>query len=195
MKTTELDNVSYSVFLEFDADKFDYYSRFGKLMRPDPGNLEEIVKWTYGKVKQLQMKFTQDFDYNEIPGIIAFCHEEGKYDDLDDEEKKTSTQRIREKKWHEVFGLYNHIKNEVDVIVEREKILSYEPEADQVEAGIEMFQQFGVLTTIDVLADGNVLMWDAIEEKPYYLIFAKLQLESVKRVYNKNMAAIQKRKK
>lgn len=182
MRTTELDDVSYSAFLQFDLDKFDYYSRFGKLLKPDPGNLESIVKWKYGKVKELQMKYTNDISYNKIPEILAFCHE-------------SSVETYNEKKWHEVFGLYNHIDSEVKVIVEREKILSYEPETDQVEAGIEMFQQFGVLTTIDMLSDGNVLLYDQIEEKPYYLIFAKLHLESVKNRYNKALEIIRRRKK
>ena len=182
MKSVDLDNVSYAAFLQFEADKFEYYKRIGLLLAHDSGGLNEITVWTYGKVKEMQMKFTQDILFKEIPGILAFCHE-------------SEPAKFFEKKWHEVFGLYNHIVSENQVIIEREKILSYEPDADQVEAGIERFQSFGVLTTIDDLADGNVLLYDEIEAKPYYLIFAKLHLESVKRQYNMNLTKIHQRKK
>lgn len=194
-KEVMLDDVSYDAFLHFDAEKFDYYMRVGKTMEPEPGGLNDITKWTYGKVKVLQMKFTVDFTFNEIPSIVAFCHEKEKFEELTDGEQKTSTQVVREMKWYNVFALYNHIKKEHEVIVKKEMVLQKEPDADQIEAGIEIFQQFGVVVTIDTLCDGDPLKWPAMEEMPYYLIFLKLQLEAAKITYNKNLAAIQRRKK
>ena len=181
MKSVDLDNVSYSAFLQFEADKFEYYKRIGLLLAPDAGGLNEITVWTYGKVKEMQMKFTQDILFREIPGVLAFCHESEPADFFD-------------MKWHRVFGLYNHIVQENQVIVEREKVLSFDPDGDMIAAGIEEFQKFGTLVTIDMLADGNVLMYDPIEAKPYDLIFSKLLLESTKARYNKNLEAIKRRR-
>lgn len=178
----ELDNVSFKELLGFDITKFDYYVRVGLLMKGSAGTLSKIDQWPYGKVKELQIMFTSNVTYNMVPQILSFCHDKDQEDYL-------------KMKWHEVFRRYNHIVNEVNYIVEREKILIYEPDADQVEAGIGRIGTFGVMATVDTLASGNVLLYDDIEKKPYYLIFAKLHLESEKARYIENLRRIKSRKK
>lgn len=181
-KGVDLDNVSYLEFMSFEEEKFIYYMRVGLLMKPKAGDLEDIMNWNYGKVKELQMNFVSEVKYNELPGLIAFCYE-------------VEADVVWQYKWHEVFAMYNHIYNEMTRIVEREKVLSYEPDADEEEAGVGRLAQFGALMGIDTLAGGNVMMWEGIEAKPYYLIFAKLHMESVKAKYIKNLQKIKSRKK
>ena len=184
-KGIDLDNVSYATFMYFDEEKFRYYKNIGQAMVPNPTGLKAIVEWPYGKVKELQMMFTETVTIERIPNILAFA-----YTTTEDRTPK----EFLAMKWHEVFRLYNHIYSEVGYIVDREKVLAYEPSADEEEAGIDRFARFGTMGTIDTLAAGNVLLYDEIEAKPYRLIFAKLYLESEKTRYQKNMLAIQRRR-
>jgi hypothetical protein len=156
-------------------------------MKPDPAGLDDIYQWTFGKVKELQMMFTEVVTIKRIPEILAFAHST--------EKKPHPPEFFWRVKWYKVFRLWNHIHKEMDKINEREKVLEYEPDADQEGAGIDRFVKFGTLATIDLLADGNVLIYDEIEAKPYSLIFAKLYLEHEKGQYLKNLQAIKNRKK
>ena len=185
-KGVELDDVRFIEFANFDEDKFSYYQRIGKAMKPDPAGLDDIYQWTFGKVKELQMMFTEVVTIKRIPEILAFAHTT--------EKRKRSPELFWRMKWYKVFQLWNHVYQQMDQINEREKVLEYEPDADQESAGIDRFIKFGTLATIDLLADGNVLIYKQIEEQPYSLIFAKLYLEHEKGVYLKNLQAIKNRK-
>ena len=186
----ELDDVSFYEFVQFEEDKFTYYKRIGMAMKPDSDGLEDIMQWPYGKVKELQIMFQEEITMGDIPRLIAF----GFSTKQDGKPKDRSPEEFIKEKWHKVFQYYNHLVAELKRILEREEILAYEPEADQVEAGIERINNFGVLATIDTLAQGNVLLYDEIEAKPYYLIFAKLHLESEKARYIEALTKIKQRK-
>ena len=181
-KNTELDNVSFEDFLNFDEEKFRYYKKMGEIMKPNSGGLKDIYEWTFVKVKELQMMLSNGLIFKQIPQILSFVHGSEQED-------------FWQMKWHEVFRLNNHVIEQVEKVVEGEKVLMYEPDADQLEAGIERFAQFGFYGTINTLADGNVLLWPAIETTPYKIIFLKLRLEREISEYTKNKAAIEKRKK
>ena len=186
-KGVELDDVSFVEFAHFDDDKFSYYQRIGKAMKPDAAGLDDIYQWTFGKVKELQMMFTEVVTIKRIPEILAFAH--------------TTDRRTRKPelfwkhKWYKVFALWNHIHKQMEQINEREKVLEYEPDADQESAGIDRFIKFGAMATIDMLCDGNVLIYDKMQKMPYSLIFTKLLLEKEKAQYLKNLQAIKNRKK
>jgi hypothetical protein len=186
----ELDDVSYYEFVQFEDDKLTYYKRIGMAMKPDSDGLEDIMNWPYGKVKELQMMFQGEITMGDIPQLLAF----GFSTRVDGKAKDRTPEEFIKTKWHKVFQYYNHLTSELKRVIEREEILAYEPEADQVEAGIERINQFGVLATIDTLAQGNVLLYDEIEAKPYYLIFAKLHLESEKARYIEALSKIKERK-
>ena len=186
----ELDDVSFYKFLQFDEEKFDYYNRIGMAMKPASDDLQDVMNWPYGKVKELQIMFNEEPTMGQIPQLLAFgfsTKKEGKVVDRTPDE-------FMQEKWHKVFQYYNHLVVEMKRVLEREEILAYEPEADQVEAGIDRINSFGVMATIDTLAQGNVLLYDQIEEKPYYLIFAKLHLESEKARYIEAYQKIKLRK-
>ena len=189
-KGVELDDVSYIDFLGFEDDKFSYYKRLGVIMKPDPWDLEEIFNWPYGKVKEMQMMFTTDVNFQDIPQILSFAFSHKQADKV----IQRSPEQFAKMKWHQVFRYWNHVMSENRAIIEREKLLEFEPDADQVAAGIENLAKFGAMATIDTLAGGNVLMWDEIETKPYHLIFAKLYLETEKAKYLEALREIKIRK-
>jgi len=173
----QLDNVSYRTFVDFPEQKFIYYRRIGASIKPKPGKLDDIINWNYGKVKELQMMFTKNVTMGMIPQICAFAHD-------------GEPESFWGMKWHETFGYWNHVKNEIERVFERERVLAYEPDADQIEAGIERINKFGVFATIDVLANGNILLYHEIEAMPYHLVFAKLHLESERAKYMENKSKI-----
>jgi hypothetical protein len=186
-KGVELDDISFVEFANFDDDKFSYYQRIGKAMKPDPAGLVDIYQWTFGKVKELQMMFTETVTIKRIPEILVFAHTT--------EKRTRKPELFWRMKWHKVFALWNHIHKQMDQINKREEVLKYEPDADEEGAGIDRFIKFGTLATIDLLADGNVLLYDQIEDQPYSLIFAKLLLEKEKGQYLKALHAIKNRPK
>jgi hypothetical protein len=157
-----------------DIDTFREYRAIGRMLKPQNRDLAHITEWPYGTVKELQMRM-QDIPVDELPGIFTFVDS-----------------RIQEKdvwswKWHDVYRFYRHLQEELKDIEELEKLLYYEPTSKEENAGIHKFNEFGPLITIDRLADGDVLKYDAIEQKPYHLIFAKLKLEYTRRIYNENL--------
>jgi hypothetical protein len=52
-------------------------------------------------------------------------------------------------------------------------------------AGIDTFAAFGYLNTVNSLAGGNLLHWDAILLMPYTKVYTKLLLNKTETVYTK----------
>lgn len=52
-------------------------------------------------------------------------------------------------------------------------------------AGIDAFTPFGYLNTVNSLAGGNLLHWDAILLMPYTKVYTKLLLNKTESTYNK----------
>jgi hypothetical protein len=176
-------NVSYREILDLPVNDFVYYKQLGKSLKPDNGGLPDVELWNFGKVKELQYIMRESVVYEQVPNILAFVYE------------NTKPGYHFSQKWYKTIAKYNHVLKEMEKIVEKEKALEYEPDADQISAGIENFAQFGPFATIDSLADGNVLLYDEIEAKPYNLIFTKLLHERVKSEYINNLTAIKSKKR
>ena len=70
------------------------------------------------------------------------------------------------------------------------KELQSEYETTQIQAGVKELSQFGNFSTIDSLADGNVLNYDAVTNLPYIVIFTKLRYEKIKNNYYKKLQKI-----
>ena len=76
------------------------------------------------------------------------------------------------------FAFYRYVESEINRVNEIEyNLLKHEATADEVAAGIDRFNQFGVLLQIDNLAKGNVLEWDNIKNLPYEYALAKLCID------------------
>lgn len=52
-------------------------------------------------------------------------------------------------------------------------------------AGIDAFAPFGYLNTVNSLAEGNLLHWDAILLMPYTKVYTKLLLNKTEAGYNR----------
>lgn len=67
--------------------------------------------------------------------------------------------------------------------------LSQEPDPELIASGVSRLDEFGVLVTIDHLANGNILNYEKIKNLPYYEVYQKLKLDKIqgeiKRSYEK----------
>jgi hypothetical protein len=188
-KNIFLDDVSYQDFLNFDEGKMLYYKRFGLLAKhkvPLLKDFPSIVDWPVGKVWELQTMFSKELRLNDIPYILAFVFETIKKGDL---ERVTY---FRIEKWHNVFRLYNHVAEENQLIIQKERTLHYEADGDQEQAGIANINKYGKFATIDTLAGGDPLKYDEIEKIPWRRVFTKLKLDLDKSIYLENLSRIKR---
>ena len=79
----------------------------------------------------------------------------------------------------EVFSVLNFIRNEVQKLIENEnfRLADSNPDPKAVQAGVDVFNQFGIYNELEKLSGGNVLLWQQCMDMPYYLAFKKLHLE------------------
>ena len=118
----------------------------------------DITKKTFGEVKDWQQLFTEK-DY-----FVKFLT---KFDE------KLLTLDV-----FGFFAFYRYVESEVVRVSEVESILlSHEPTADEVAAGIDRFNKFGVALQIDNLAKGDVTKWEAIKQMPYEHCLLKLAID------------------
>ena len=68
--------------------------------------------------------------------------------------------------------------------------LRSEPDIKMLQAGINKLDQFGLLNTLDNLAKGDILKYDAIRNTPYNVIFDKQYMEVTKSEIEKKLSKI-----
>jgi hypothetical protein len=68
------------------------------------------------------------------------------------------------------------------------------PDAEMTNAGIENFNQFGIINTIDALAGGDILKWKKVIKMSYIDVFTKLKKNKVESEYNKSYSKILEQK-
>ncbi|WP_407324035.1 hypothetical protein R5O24_02820 [Tenacibaculum maritimum] len=93
------------------------------------------------------------------------------------------------------FAVYKWITEQLKSIAEIEaQELSHEPTAEEKNAGVDMLQDFDYTVSLDVLANGDLLKYDEILEKPYAIIFRKLCLDKLKNQIQQNFIENARRK-
>lgn len=70
------------------------------------------------------------------------------------------------------------------------KYLRSEPDIKMIQAGINNLDQFGIKNTLDNLAKGDILKYDAIRKLRYHDVFDKQYMEVVKSEIEKKRAKI-----
>jgi len=68
--------------------------------------------------------------------------------------------------------------------------LRSEPDIKMLQSGINKLDQFGLLNTLDNLAKGDVLKYDAIRQMSYNVIFDKQYMEVTKSEIEKKLSKI-----
>lgn len=88
-----------------------------------------------------------------------------------------------------IVEAYPFAKNLYDQLVaikknESESIKSYYSE-EEIDAGIQSFERFGIMNTVDMLAQGNILNYEAVFKLDYNTVFTKMKMENQKRLFHK----------
>jgi len=105
------------------------------------------------------------------------------------------TEEIKKLGIFDFYPRFNFIHDGLNILLERErKVLNYDPEPDEMEAGIDRMNKFGRLSTVDSLAGGNILLHEEVTNLPYSRIFTKLYLESEKSKLTRELNKIRMRK-
>lgn len=98
-----------------------------------------------------------------------------------------------------LFELYavgnNYCTQLLQQIKLENKLLGKQPKPEHLQAGIKMFDKFGVLNTIDALAGGDVLKYKPVQQIEYNVIFSKLLLNQTTGIYQENLQTILRNRK
>ena len=173
----EYNKYTFREFLCLDIEEMQEYESIGLLMKPDSWGIPDFMKWPYATVKEIQSTISGQMDYEHLIGIII-------------ELTKYRKDKILDKCWIDVFKFFKFVHNSIIEVNEIEKKLAYEPDIDEQNAGIDMYNQFGYFATIDRLAGGDPLKYDEIGMTEFSVIFAKLMLNSVDAQFSKNYQKI-----
>jgi hypothetical protein len=166
MKLSELNNASDELLFALK------YSR--KTKAKDVYNIGALSKRTFYEVKELQRLL---YDENGFSAAITFLLELSNQKDPD---------------LFEFFSFFNYCKEEIMKISEMEgNALSYTPSVDEERAGIERFEQFGYLLSIDSLAGGDILKWPKIRDIEYEQVFSKLLIDKAHNDFDRDLSKVQ----
>lgn len=84
---------------------------------------------------------------------------------------------------------------QLNKIVEIENVkLHNPPTTDQIQAGINEFDQYGVMNTVKALAGGDVLKYEEVFEIEYNIVFTHMAMNTTQAKFQDNYREILKRK-
>lgn len=102
---------------------------------------------------------------------------------------------INNLKLSEVYPVANFFFKQVHDAIEKEKKeLATKPTSEQVRAGINMFDQFGINNTIDSMAHGDALKYEQVLKLQYSVVFLKLKRTKVETKFKNNYQKIMNEK-
>ena len=171
-----LDRVTLKNFLKVsDANDFDYYIEILTNLKPRPFIGKYVLK-TLGNigfetVKDLQELLSRPkIDYLSMLVMLP----------------DITVDYLLKQKIVDIFHFYNHLINEIEITIKNEnRLLNYIPDPDEIAAGIDRFNKFGIFGTIDSLADGDLLKHKEILKMPYNIVFSKLLYMKEQGMYQK----------
>jgi len=174
MNETELYDYTYEQFINLPNDERELYKAYGLHAKPRNPNTKEPLEWQWGKVKQIMdLVGKESMSWEELTEVIM----------LASEKERTEVMQM---KWHQVLKYYTFVVATVKMLAEREKQLSYEPDAKEMLAGVEeRYSKFGWFATLYRLSGGDPLKYDEIGKQAYSVIFATLLLQKTDIEYNK----------
>lgn len=88
----------------------------------------------------------------------------------------------------------NYIE-QLNAIIEIEKEhLSTKPTNEQVAAGVNMFEEFGVMNTIKALANGNILNYEKVLKIEYNTVFNHMRMNKTESIFQENYRKVMEQK-
>ena len=81
------------------------------------------------------------------------------------------------------FNLLDQLKQTLEIESEQ---LHVRPTSEQINAGLDMFDEFGVMNTIKAVALGNILNFDNVLKIKYNVVFLFLKMSKTETIYQEN---------
>ncbi|MEN0053638.1 MAG: hypothetical protein AAGC65_08210 [Mucilaginibacter sp.] len=76
------------------------------------------------------------------------------------------------------------------LINEENQLLASAPTAFEKRAGIQAFEKFKYINTVNALASGDITKWDAVMNMPYERVLTKLLLNKTEADYQKRYSEL-----
>lgn len=95
------------------------------------------------------------------------------------------------------YGIINYIKEQLEFItnIEMNELNDDEEDIDLITVNAnERMAKFGVINTIDSLANGDLTKWDDIQKMQYSVVFTKLKMDKEKNKIQKEISELQKKR-
>ena len=178
----EIINYKLSVFLEQGIEKIEEYMGLMRYMKP----IE-----TKRQIFDLRLRDVQDVKDNLAEGTfkeLIRCVEIA--EDLDKEE-------VMKMKIVDFWGKVLSVKKQIEDINHMERVsLSTDRTNFHWEAvnGGDRLAKFGIYNTLDTLADGDILKYEAVLDLPYADVFTKMYMNRVKADIEAEMAQLKTRR-
>ena len=80
------------------------------------------------------------------------------------------------------------------ILETEQNALHKEPTYEQKKAGVDMFNDFGVMNTIKALAGGDILKYEAVTKIEYNIIFTHMAMNKVQSEFEENYRKVLKQK-
>jgi hypothetical protein len=96
-----------------------------------------------------------------------------------------------------LYSIINGIKEQLEQIISMEinELSDEEDDIDIISTNAnERMAKFGVINTIDSLANGDLTKWNEIENTPYIVVFTKLKMDREKNKIQKEISELQRKR-
>jgi len=148
-----------------------------------------IREQTFGQKILLQEKL--QIDNKEMIPAYALAIYEYNYEQLEE-----SFLEVLKMSFRDVYNRGMNYVNQLSEILKSESIhLKSTPNSEQRRAGIDMFDEFGVMNTIDSLAGGDILKYEQILKIDYNTVFIKQKMLKFANQFQENYTKIMSNKR
>lgn len=177
------------------SDSTDYFTVAKFLLPKNIFKIKPLEEQTFGLIKEMQQAGEQP---DKMVDFFVRLRKDEPIPELVIDGNKATTERLsREDEdiarvmaldFLNFFHQWHWITNHLRVITKRESdFLGHEPTPKEEQAGIENLYKYGAFATIDILAGGDPLRYEAIEAIDYLVIFTKLRMEKERADYQINL--------
>lgn len=170
----QIENITLKDYFKLeDTSEYDFAMKYAfRFTEPnDKLNIGDIMQLSFGLIKDFQYDYSQGLTFDKMVSYI--CQAANK--------KTLSNEQL-----DIICQTANYFKSEIDKLNSYEgELLGYEPTGEEIEAGIEEFNQFGVFNQIDSLACGDITKHDEVRALPYSVCFTKLYKDKLSSEFQK----------
>ena len=175
----------FNNYLKQLDDRFSFIKKFAKPRNNLCGvELEDITDLPYSVLK------------STVPDLFdSHKFEEAFYLILKNYKKNITFKRVKRARNNDKFLFMLWVKEQYKRINDlEERMLVSPPDVKLLQAGIRELDVLGDYNTIDSLAGGDILKWEAIRQMKYSEVFNKLLKNTIESRINKRMVEINKQK-